>query len=381
MAHPYAPMGGCYDDRVVGIVVDEFLKAGWIVGTFNFRSVCWVDSAIESYADNIYRGAHGSKGHTSWSGRPELDDYISFAAFFMHYISYLRPFPASNTVFEPDQTPTSPQACEQTEITNNQEGSPVVVLGGYSYGSLILKHLPPVPSILQPFSAPLSGSAADEILLRAHKLADQSNLEWINLAKDHDRRKRRGTENKLSVTMGGEETSPEKRRSSREIRRSMDGRRSLDIGNKFRSLSNRHQQDESPQTPPENTSIRPAITVPEVRYLMISPLMPPISGLAAPALVHKFWRSQDIATQDVFAKHDCLAIFGDQDIFSSVKKARDWSERLQKKSGTQFGSVEVKGAGHFWHEQGVERELRAALMKWEECVRVSTKRLISSPIT
>lgn len=37
MAHPYAPMGGNYDDRVVSIVVDEFLKAGWIVGTFNFR--------------------------------------------------------------------------------------------------------------------------------------------------------------------------------------------------------------------------------------------------------------------------------------------------------------------------------------------------------
>jgi hypothetical protein len=37
MAHPYAPMGGSYDDRVVGIIVDEFLDAGFIVGTFNFR--------------------------------------------------------------------------------------------------------------------------------------------------------------------------------------------------------------------------------------------------------------------------------------------------------------------------------------------------------
>lgn len=37
MAHPYAPMGGSYDDRVVSIVVDEMLKAGYIVGTFNFR--------------------------------------------------------------------------------------------------------------------------------------------------------------------------------------------------------------------------------------------------------------------------------------------------------------------------------------------------------
>lgn len=45
MAHPYAPMGGSYDDRVVGIVVDEFLQAGWMVGTFNFRyaSVIGVD--------------------------------------------------------------------------------------------------------------------------------------------------------------------------------------------------------------------------------------------------------------------------------------------------------------------------------------------------
>lgn len=39
MAHPYATMGGSYDDRIVGIVVDEFLKAGWIVGTFNFRYI------------------------------------------------------------------------------------------------------------------------------------------------------------------------------------------------------------------------------------------------------------------------------------------------------------------------------------------------------
>jgi hypothetical protein len=37
MAHPYAPLGGNYDDRIVGIVVDLFLEAGWIVGTFNFR--------------------------------------------------------------------------------------------------------------------------------------------------------------------------------------------------------------------------------------------------------------------------------------------------------------------------------------------------------
>lgn len=37
MAHPYAPLGGNYDDRVVGIVVEEFLALEYNVATFNFR--------------------------------------------------------------------------------------------------------------------------------------------------------------------------------------------------------------------------------------------------------------------------------------------------------------------------------------------------------
>jgi alpha/beta superfamily hydrolase len=32
-------MGGSYDDRVVGIVVEAFLGLGYVVGTFNFRYV------------------------------------------------------------------------------------------------------------------------------------------------------------------------------------------------------------------------------------------------------------------------------------------------------------------------------------------------------
>jgi hypothetical protein len=37
VAHPYAPLGGCYDDPVVSFVGGELLKGGYIVGTFNFR--------------------------------------------------------------------------------------------------------------------------------------------------------------------------------------------------------------------------------------------------------------------------------------------------------------------------------------------------------
>ncbi|KAJ4374138.1 hypothetical protein N0V83_002879 [Neocucurbitaria cava] len=358
MAHPYAPMGGSYDDRVVGIVVEEFLKRGWIVGTFNFR------------------GAHGSKGHTSWSGKPELDDYSSFAAFFLHYVCYLQPSPTPDTLFTPEQSPVSPQSHTLSDSTRaRNEEPPNVVLGGYSYGSLILKHLPPVPTILQPFSNPTTGTAADEILLRAHNLAGQSNLEWTNLAKDQAREKRgkHGHEHNLSVTMGGEETSPEKRRRSREFRRSFEGNRSLDLKTRLRSLSHRRRPDEAPIMPPDaihSVSSSSPITA-AIRYLLISPLTPPISTLAAPTLGPKFWsRPKEGGQQDDIGKHPALAIYGDQDIFSSAKKTRAWAEQLKAGSGSQFRSVEVEGAGHFWVEVGVEEKLRVALREWEVGVRV-----------
>ena len=37
IAHPYPPLGGCYDDPVVLSAVAELLKHGFVVGTFNFR--------------------------------------------------------------------------------------------------------------------------------------------------------------------------------------------------------------------------------------------------------------------------------------------------------------------------------------------------------
>lgn len=320
---------------------------------------------VASHSLILDRGAHGSKGRTSWSGKPEVDDYISFAAFFMYYISYIHPFPSSSASFSPEQSPVSPRLSSVVEFPRRiDEGAPIVVLGGYSYGSTILRHLPPVPSVLQPFSAPLTGSSASEILLRAHKLSDQSNLEWINQARDSERRKRKGHENKLSVTMGGEETSPDVRRSSREIRRSIDGRRSLDLGSRIRSLSHRRRKDTAdPKTPPEGGISRPEINVPDVRYLLISPLTPPVSTLAAPGLGPKLW-SRDKVPQENISKHVSLAIYGDQDIFTSAKKVHQWAEKLKGEQGSKFSSAEIAGAGHFWVERGVEAKIRTTLRDW-----------------
>ncbi|RMZ72141.1 prolyl oligopeptidase [Pyrenophora seminiperda CCB06] len=351
MAHPYATMGGSYDDRVVGIVVDEFLHAGWMVGTFNFR------------------GAHTSKGRTSWSGKPELDDYSSFAAFFMHYMSYIQPhlIKAPGNTCTPDYLPISPEIRESAQT--QPDTCPVVVLGGYSYGSLILKHLPPVPTILQPFSTPLAGSAADEIVLRARKLAAQSNLDWVNLARDENRAKKSRPSHDLStpVVIGGEEISPHKRRSSKDARMSIEGGTRLEIKTRLRSLSHRRHHHNEATAPPETKSV--SITMPIIRYLLISPLTPPVSTVIAPALGYKFWSKSGEDHHEVIGKHACLAIYGDQDIFSSAKKIRDWSDQLKAAPTSRFTSVEVAGAGHFWVEPDVEVKLRSALEEWEHDIR------------
>ena len=39
VAHPYAPLGGSYDDPVVETVAAQLLRKGFLVGTFNFRCV------------------------------------------------------------------------------------------------------------------------------------------------------------------------------------------------------------------------------------------------------------------------------------------------------------------------------------------------------
>jgi len=311
------------------------------------------------------RGAAGSKGRTSWSGRPELDDYTSFAGFFMHYVSYLRASPTPRDIFTREQSSHAPRATRSDPACAQNGQSPIVILGGYSYGSLILRHLAPVSTMLQPFTTPFAGSAHHEIIMRAHKLADQSNVTWINLAQRQERElsSHRSHDTKSSVTMGGEETSPDKRRTSRDIRRSVDGRLSADVGNRLRSLSHRRRKGEGPITSLEKED-HVAIHIPEVRYLLLSPLTPPISTLAAPALGPKFWHRSKESEQDVVGRHATLVVYGDEDTFTSARKLRDWCAQMSSMPEAQFSSVEVAGAGHFWVESGVERTLRAALSEW-----------------
>ena len=49
IAHPYPPLGGCQDDWIVLSVVEEVLKKGFVVATFNFRYVDPVFAKMNSH--------------------------------------------------------------------------------------------------------------------------------------------------------------------------------------------------------------------------------------------------------------------------------------------------------------------------------------------
>jgi pimeloyl-ACP methyl ester carboxylesterase len=168
--------------------------------------------------------------------------------------------------------------------------------------------------------------------------------------------------------MGGEETTPEKRRTSRDIRRSLDRGLGVELGSRLRSLSHRSRKDDSVLVAALEKVDAPPIALPEIRYLLISPLTPPISTVLAPVLGHKFW-SKARGGEAVVGKHATLVIYGDSDMFTSAKRIREWSEQLTEAQGSRFSSVEVAGAGHFWVESGVEEKLRAALAGWECTIR------------
>ncbi|TKA71933.1 hypothetical protein B0A49_05012, partial [Cryomyces minteri] len=292
MAHPYAPMGGSYDDPVVGAVASQLLKEGFVVGTFNFR------------------GAGTSKGRTSWTGTAEMEDYIAFAGFFVHYLHGLQdsapPPPLEVAALASQPSPGASQAALST-IQSNASAPNLpssahaetigLVLGGYSYGSLILTRLPPTHQIVLRFAAPPEGSAAAEILLRARKLALQRN----ELA--HAERPPRGRQltpsdalrgprlhphsQSHSIAVGGEETDAALRRPSRESRRSIDGiRRSFDAlprpMKSFKSLrrkSSDRDRDRDRTTSPTTPSAAGSIAA-STHYLLVSPLLPPVSLFA-----------------------------------------------------------------------------------------------------
>ncbi|CRL26872.1 unnamed protein product [Penicillium camemberti] len=287
VAHPYATLGGCYDDPVVSFIGSELLQAGCVVGTFNFR------------------GAGDSEGRTSWTAKPELGDYVSFYGFMLQYLHFLK------LALTPREEVDSPKPRKASDgVKNNTDIH--LILGGYSYGSLIASNVPTLDTMLDlsqsaPTTTPTNKSTPiHEIRSIAKRIAALS-LEQIQMS---------------------------------------------------------HNLADVPDLRALTTSIS---------YLLVSPLLPPISQF----LTVFSTLSLNVKTDtpkgphipcprpaDQQSTHHTLALFGDQDTFTSVGKLERWSDKMVHMPCSEFQFRMIDGAGHFWRENGVEVRARHALKEW-----------------
>ncbi|WXC52374.1 hypothetical protein QX201_012032 [Fusarium graminearum] len=361
VAHPYAPMGGCYDDPVVGAVAAQLLRKGFLVATFNFR------------------GAHGSAGRTSWTSKPERDDYATVVAFVLHYVHYLDPFkPHLESVLQSEpSTPTSSDIpiSLDTAIASVPRVRPVLLMAGYSYGGFITSRIPPLDAILQPFISPIAGSDAAEVRLRAEHLAEQQNVILSSTRSAMMEGSARGR-SKRGVRIGGDESgSRSPRRSTSSARRSF----SLDDERFRRGVHDfiakarvgRHSRNVS-QTSPPKVSEEPQpgeslpritdLTMPRPAYLMISPpqgiVMHALSMSILPSAFTKDKDPHDSAAEEKLIRNPSLMIFGDEDGFTAVSRFRSLTARLHEKKDSGFRGIEIETAGHFWIEPGVLNQMR-----------------------
>ncbi|KAK7417829.1 hypothetical protein QQX98_004303 [Neonectria punicea] len=373
IAHPYAPFGGCYDDPVLDVVAGQLLRKGFLVGTFNFR------------------GASGSAGRTSWTSKPERDDYATMVAFLIYYVHYLDPF-HPHSADGPGPLPDTLSPFDAPVATASLPVPPVLLMGGYSYGAMVASQLPPLYALLQPFASPLAGSDAAEVRLRAEHLAEQQN---IVLASAREIMTERGirSPSKRRVRIGGDEGGSPRKSHESHGRRSF----SLDAEDKIRRgvhdfmarrRSGRHSQrlfhtptdseDRAvtpPQPPPqpqpnERLTVIPNLITPTTAYLLVSPLQGLVTHLATmslvPSVLVKNKDPQHAEAEEKLVRNPTLAVFGDTDVFVAAQKLRGWSKRLEGRPGSKFQAHEVSSAGHFWVEEGVLNRMRDEVAAFAE---------------
>ncbi|KAI7511298.1 hypothetical protein KC347_g3477 [Hortaea werneckii] len=348
IAHPYAPLGGSYDDAVVLSVTETLVNEGYIVMTFNFR------------------GATGSAGHTSWTGRPETDDYSSVAGFLIEYLQDIRR-PSSEQVIGSDRPPPLQ-----------------IIFGGYSYGSLVLARVPPPEAITHRLREATTGTAAYEITIRARTLAERTwkaTQEAVeNSARGRGQGSARSTPPVTSspLTMGGEETYSSERRRSRESKRALSrARKSAQLPHRIKAHRREHSEKRSrfshdPQRSeddvPREGQDRGEEQAVNPKYLLISPVLLPLTTLLCPPgpsipFVGMARHSDAGNGGYSFTNHNTLALFGTADVFTSSKRLQTWAEK-QKTSNPQFEWKEIEDAGHFWHREGAMEALEERIASW-----------------
>lgn len=102
----------------------------------------------------------------------------------------------------------------------------------------------------------------------------------------------------------------------------------------------------------------------EPAYLLVSPLLPPISSLTTLPFGMAALKSHDEGVRTRLSTHTTLSIFGDDDMFTSSSKLRKWANDICSLAGSRFQFVEVHQAGHFWTSSVAQKALKAGVKEW-----------------
>jgi hypothetical protein len=270
------------------------------------------------------------------------------------------------------------------DISRNSElrgiSRPVLVLSGYSYGSMMAAHLPAVETVAKLFHEPKEGSAAREIVkcaqnvsqdAAAYFLMHMEKVQRAPLSREGQSSPRRP---KPGVIMGGSDSNS--RRVSREnSRRSFDGEKIRQSLDKIRrKVSSPH----SPSRPSPAVSIMPETTsasseqtmhsllVPDIAYLIVSPILSIAAGFTTMFSKLRFEHdglTKPALAEDEYAqllKHHCCCIYGSRDSFTSARKLRRWTGDLESRSQSTFVATEVDD-GHFWADLEGRHKLKTAI--------------------
>lgn len=247
---------------------------------------------------------------------------------------------------------------------------PVLILGGYSYGSMIAAHLPSPETVAGVFKEPKPDSAESEIQLRAKDLAKDMKAYFAM----HAAPGTSFTVPKTPSQMGGYESDAASRRVHRESsRRSIDGERVRKSVDKVRKKLSRDTriQCPSPEMVVESTSptTESSPVVPLLAYVLVSPLLSTVAGFTTMFSKLKFipkgGGGSVSPTEDFheLVSHPCCCLYGTEDMFTSERKLRRWTEELAARSGPKFVVVTAQ-TGHFWREADGVLRLRQGLAEW-----------------
>ena len=249
---------------------------------------------------------------------------------FLRILKKMEDSPPRSPVPAEDQGNGQPMDIAKTESAS--AGGIKLILAGYSYGSLVASHLPTIGGIIRLFREMHQGSPVQEISSTAERIFTG----W-----------------RESLQMGMEQHHSKLFIDRERAEGAVAGHSSAD---------------------PE-AIVSMLVSVPiSISYLLVSPLLPPISNFLTFFSPLSLSIGADASAQrkhvpcpkptDQLLANRTLAVYGNQDTFASTKKLRKWSRGLAHCPHSKFQYREVDGAGHFWKEDGAEAQLRSILAHW-----------------